>query len=310
MTGSDLLQRASARGFRVVRSVSEAGPGPFEPLLDGRAVILGRRGPVVRVLVARPPDRALLLEVERDVEGQVLLEVGTPEVLEALVSGSHSFASVLARCSGFERVLLVDGQSAVGETGGVREEMDLRASTASWPSGVQDAEGVRWRIRRRPSGLVEARRLVSRVPDLSDMSPPAALVEAVGSLSGAFCIVGGPGSGRSTVIASILLRALDRSGVHALALGDPWEHMVRRPGCVVERVDLPWGDRVPEWVGFPEAAPDVLLVDVSCPLDTLPCSAPLVVVTSRSPVEGMVPVSVSRTSGGVRLALAGPVTGG
>ncbi len=306
---SDLLVRAAARGFRTVRSAAEAGPGPYTPLLGGRAVSLGGSGTVVRVLVAEPPDRRLLAGLEEAVGAQVLLEVCTPGLLQELLQGASTLASRLSEAEGCELLLLPPGQPAVGESAGVRQELPFRVGGSdAWETGLVDSARARWCVRRRPTGLLEARRLAPGVPDLADLSPPSRLVEGVSSGSGRFCLVGDRGSGRSVLAASLMLRALQRPGAWVLAVGDPWEYPLRRPGCVVEQLDLTWGSGLPAWLSGPASGPEVLLVDLQVEVELPASLPPLTVVTASSPLPGMEVVQVTRDGSRFRLTMGEPVT--
>lgn len=306
-SSADLLDKAESLGFRVVRDAKDVGGDTFELVAGGQGIVTGRSDSVSIVLVGQYPDRALLSALESELGGHVLLEVTSPEIFSELTSASESLESRLESLVEFDRVLVSPGQGALGERNGVRAVVPLDlAGFENQRPGLLDAGGYRWCVRRRPSGMLDIRRVVRRVPDLSDFSPPRSLVESISSGSGAFVISGGRGSGRSALMASVLLRVLSREGSHVVVVGEPWEYPVRMRGSIVEQVDVPWGDPVPEWVLRCGSGVDAVFCDLDHSPDLSAFGAPLVFVTSSAPAPGAANIMVSRSGPSVSVRMPGP----
>lgn len=300
----DLLSRAAARGFRPVRSLEEAGKGPFEMLFDGRAFKAPSTGSVARVLISEVPTRSLLSAIESEAGAMVLIEVASPEVMRALGADSGSSLPALlseAASRGAEALLMSEGQVpfAIGVSGRFAVGRKPASGISSHDEGpVADASGGRWLVIRRPSGVLEVKKLADDVPDPADIHLPSELVTAASEAEGRFCLVGKRYSGRSVAAASLLRRILEKGGLHAMIVGSPVEYAQRSPGSILEAVSLPYGETaLPEWVL--RASADVLVIDMNLsPVIDAPLSQKFVLTTSEVPVDGFRCVAVSRSPSG------------
>jgi twitching motility protein PilT len=130
---------------------------------------------------------------------------------------------------------------------------------------IGDSAGGRARChvhRQRGGWSATLRLLPAEVPALEELNLPSEVAQLAGLTRGLVLVTGPTGSGKSTTLAALLRRIVERRPVHAITLEDPVEFVHSHGSGVVEHVEI--GIDAPDWItglrSVLRCNPDVLLV--------------------------------------------------
>ena len=236
-----------------------------------------RRGPLVRPTNEAPPGPALASAEPR--------RAATPSAAQptAFHARFHELCEEAARvrasdihlADGEPTYFRVDGRlqrvssSAESVSSYLSLDGDLQATAQHGPArdfGAELPNGQRLRISvyRTGVGLAAAVRLLPRTaPALDELNLPLALDDLADISHGLVLLCGATGSGKSTTLAALCRRALERRSVVLLTLEDPIEFALPQTGQSIAR-QRQIGRDVPDFVtGLRDALradPDVIMV--------------------------------------------------
>ena len=306
MDPQDMLDRAEAAGFPVVRSAGECtvveSAARMLPRAD-HALGLAIAGDVLSVLVDRIPTPAQFRELEKLAGMLVAVTVTTPEVLQqvrAAVSNDSSGAPAAVSPALAEAVELgaSDLHLGVGSPPVVRLHGSLvslpnwpalsagdLAAAAQWVAGDLSTftgdldcavtyQGRRWRVSvyRQRAALAMALRLIpAQPPTAESLGLPASVLSLADLHDGLVLFCGPTGSGKSTSMAALIDRINSTRSCHVLTVEDPIEYLHPNKQAMVHQREI-GTDTESFSMGLRSALrqdPDVVLVGELRDLETM-----------------------------------------
>lgn len=139
--------------------------------------------------------------------------------------GDHPLAP--EECEGYARALSPD-YGKIAEIG----ELDF---AVDFPGGIR----CRVNLFRRRGGVSTALRILGRrIPELSELGLPPAVMQFPELGHGLVLVTGETGSGKSTTLASILNRINHTHREHIITLEDPVEYVYRADKCVIDQREV------------------------------------------------------------------------
>jgi twitching motility protein PilT len=208
-------------------------------------------------LPAPDPERlAALLDAAREAHASDLL----------IVAGAPPTTRVNGRLTGIgDRSLEPDAAAALCAALLPERQREAACRTGSVDFVLARSGQGRFRCNVHRAGghwSAAVRLLPERVPDLEALHLPAALGRFAELEYGLVLVTGPTGSGKSTTLAALIQRLLERRRVHVITIEDPVEYTHPHGACVVEHVEI--GRDAPSFAAALRAAlrqdPDVLLV--------------------------------------------------